>query len=663
MRLEQVGCLIEQGCAFVTAKRVPARLDLGRAGKSGIHFLGCRIAPCAHFDRKIVRHRNRRDFACFLGGEGWLCVPVECAEFFELGLKRLEHQRVREVNPGAVQTLAQNILRQRYRLIAQWRAALQLRDLVAHEVFGGEFGIAHAVDEAGVRPVFKEAANEIGEQLLVPANGCVNPHRGGRIALQLGERIVELFAHTVEALKLERPAIGELLHHRNRVCIVGRKGGVDHILMLEQSHRAGEIGDVGCNLVGEDRIILEPADLAELDFCVPIGALDEPHEELAAMAARAFGDPVAQGCAAFLIGLDGKAKAFPKRAVRASEKTIVRHQLFDNVEAQFQPVGFLGIDRKVDVRIARFEGKIAHHRYNVAARFVGMGEGVVGVERRELDRNSGRCPDAARRLCGKPIDRALIGRAVLFCIGKGHRRLAQHIEAVGDAFGALGCGALQSLIHVAAKDKLPAQNAHRLQGRGADNRLAQPVHRALQSATHTALMLLRRVENLACQHQRKSRGIHESRGALAQMLAPVDLADLVADERIGGCIVGHAQQRLGKAHQGNAFLGVEAILLQEGVNPAGLVSPSAFDELHRQSFRLTRNSACSPRLSQPFFDARLFLLPVRAAQFASVKGQGGCGSRHGPCVPLFSDSAIGRRIGPLTRGNQALLFHAKLSCA
>ena len=45
------------------------------------------------------------------------------------------------------------------------------------------------------------------------------------------------------------------------------------------SLRAGEIGDVGRRLAGEQRIVDQPLLLRPLDLGVPIGALDEPRRD------------------------------------------------------------------------------------------------------------------------------------------------------------------------------------------------------------------------------------------------------------------------------------------------------------------------------------------------------------------------------------------------
>ena len=48
---------------------------------------------------------------------------------------------------------------------------------------------------------------------------------------------------------------------------------------------------------------------------------------------------------------------------------------------------------------------------------------------------------------------------------------------------------------------------------------------------------------------------------------PVCGSKLVPDQQIGGFGVRHPQKRLGQAEQGNAFLGVQPVLLEEAIDP------------------------------------------------------------------------------------------------
>ena len=112
--------------------------------------------------------------------------------------------------------------------------------------------------------------------------------------------------------------------------------------------RAGEVGNVGRDLARQHRIIGQAADLRELDLGVPVGALDQPAHQLAAVRPRRLDHPVAQRRRALLIGLDGD----PEAAPAVGEQLVVGEQRLEHVHLQLEPVGFLGIDGEMDVGLA-----------------------------------------------------------------------------------------------------------------------------------------------------------------------------------------------------------------------------------------------------------------------------------------------------------------------
>ncbi len=52
------------------------------------------------------------------------------------------------------------------------------------------------------------------------------------------------------------------------------------------------------------------------------------------------------------------------------------------------------------------------------------------------------------------------------------------------------------------------------------------------------------------------------------MLLPIRIAELVADQLVGGVLVGNAQQCLGHAHQQHAFFAAQVVLAHEGFDGA-----------------------------------------------------------------------------------------------
>ena len=77
-----------------------------------------------------------------------------------------------------------------------------------------------------------------------------------------------------------------------RLRVVGGELRKDRVRRGEQFARAGEIGDVGMDLAGEDRKAVEPVDLGALDLRVPVGALDQPDHQPPPRAAGEIDEPV-----------------------------------------------------------------------------------------------------------------------------------------------------------------------------------------------------------------------------------------------------------------------------------------------------------------------------------------------------------------------------------
>ena len=279
----------------------------------------------------------------------------------------------------------------------------------------------------------------------------------------------------------------------------------------------------------------------------------------------------------------------------------------------------------MNVRIARRGGEVAHDRQQVRNRDVGMHEGVFRVQRGQLYRDARRGAHITGGFAHQPRDGFVIIDAIAFGIVEGHCCFAEHVEAVRQAPRAFGGCPLERFVDRAAVNELSAQNAHGLQRGTADDRLAQPVHRALEGLAHALLRFFGPLEHFAGQHQRESRRIDEGRGTLAHVLGPVDVADLVADKRIGSRRIGYAKQRLGKAHQRHTLLGSEAVLVQEGVDPARLALASFLDQVDRDRLGFFMFGACPTGLCHAFGDAGVLF---RAIGFAEgLAGDGGQAGR------------------------------------
>ena len=142
--------------------------------------------------------------------------------------------------------------------------------------------------------------------------------------------------------------------------------------------------------------------------------------------------------------------------------------------------------------------------------------------------------------------------------------------------------AAERLLDRAAEHELVAHDPHGEGHRLANHRLAAarddaaeygcPVGALLAEVHHRPVSISAQVEALTKSDER-----------LAEMLFPVGLVELVADQPVGGLGIRHAQQRLGEAHQHHAFVGRQRVLVQEGVEAAApSAGPDPLDQFARE---------------------------------------------------------------------------------
>ena len=106
------------------------------------------------------------------------------------------------------------------------------------------------------------------------------------------------------------------------------------------------------------------------------------------------------------------------------------------------------------------------------------------------------------------------------------------------------------------------------------------------------------------------------------MLGPFDIADLVANQRVGGARIGHPQQRLGKAHQRDAFFCVEPVLVEEGVDAADVALARILDQRDRPFVNRGMLPRIDLRLAETFRDALRLFLPEGASNRGSIERLG-----------------------------------------
>ncbi len=173
-------------------------------------------------------------------------------------------------------------------------------------------------------------------------------------------------------------------------------------------------------------------------------------------------------------------------------------------------------------------------------------------------------------------DRVLIGFEIALPVGEGASRLAEHVEARGEAGILLLPHPPDRLADGSAHDEDLAHQPHRRAYRLSDERLAGPGKEALQGAGLLAL-----ADQGSADHQPPGRRIDQGRVRLALVRAPVRIAELVGDQLVGRLRVRHAQEGLGERQEGDALRRVEPIFLEELVDPARRLGGAKLAE-HRQ---------------------------------------------------------------------------------
>ena len=194
---------------------------------------------------------------------------------------------------------------------------------------------------------------------------------------------------------------------------------------------------------------------------------------------------------------------------------------------------------------------------------------VARVQRRELDRDAGAVVDAAPgRGLADGVDRVLVGGEVARGVG---RRSPPPRPACrrnsGSPCASSAARVRQRLVDGLAGHELLAHHPHGEVDALADHRLAAAADQARQRRRQAAPRCWSAI-SLPVTHQAPGRGVDEQRRAVAEMRAPVAVADLVADQRVARRAVGDAQQRLGQAHQRHALLGGERVFVHQRLDPA-----------------------------------------------------------------------------------------------
>ncbi|GAV34483.1 hypothetical protein ROTAS13_02150 [Roseomonas sp. TAS13] len=420
-------------------------------------------------------------------------------------------------------------------------------------------GILDAVHEGGIGAVLQQAAHEIGEQRLMRADRRVDA--AGAVQLSRPDHLlVERLPHAVQALELmvadAETLAGQGVDAGQGLGIVRGELREDGVARLQQLPRAGEVGDIRVPLAREDGEVLQPVDLRALDLAVPVGALHQPDHQPVAGTPREVDHEVQHEGRALLVGLHHEAEAVP------SGQRGVEAEGLQDVQREVEPVGLLGIDVQPDVVALRQPGQQGHARQQLRHHPVALRPRIARMQRRELDGDARPLIDPApRRRLPDRMDRRLVVAVVALRIGGGGRGLAQHVVGIAEALRLHLPGPHQGLGDGLAGDELLAHHPHRQIDALADHRLPAPCDQPCQRVRQPRLAA--GGGEAAGDHQPPGGGVHEKRGRVPQMRAPVPAADLVADQRVPRGGVGNAQQRFRQAHQRHAFLRRQRELLHQ----------------------------------------------------------------------------------------------------
>jgi hypothetical protein len=237
------------------------------------------------------------------------------------------------------------------------------------------------------------------------------------------------------------------------------------------------------------------------------------------------------------------------------------------MSSEFEAVGFFGVDGHADAVLHRQLCEFEDLRREFGVDAFALGDFVARMQRGELDRDRRRFDHAFERAArAECADRVLVGLVVTLGVGLRERGLAEHVVGIAVVAITLLGGAVERFADAAAHDELVAHDAHRLAHGEADHRLAGAADEALERAGEVAARVFGKIDEAAGEHEAPGRGVDEHRIAAAEVLFPIRFTELVANQLVGGGLVGNAQQRFGDAHEQHAFLAGKIVLAHEGLD-------------------------------------------------------------------------------------------------
>ena len=303
---------------------------------------------------------------------------------------------------------------------------------------------------------------------------------------------------------------------------------------------------------------------------------------------RLFG-PVDNRQGTLLIGLHGKAEAF-----EAAQRRIAKH-CADNLERQFEPVGFLGVDGETEFVRLRHAGELGDTRRQFRKNALARDRLEARMQRRELDRNTRPCrPGGIPGARADGRNRTGISIEIFLGVIGGARAFAQHVERIAE-FAVTAC-ARQGFVDGLAKYEMPADQPHGLPGGGAQGGQAE----TFDDGVEDGLGRLARMDDARRDPKRPGGSRDQERRGFDVAVEPAAGGELIFDQPVGGSGIGHAQQRLGEDHQSEALLGRERIGVQEILDAAEAAGSGAnrLDEAARAGIDAALGCSVEPGADQ-----------------------------------------------------------------
>ena len=194
-------------------------------------------------------------------------------------------------------------------------------------------------------------------------------------------RFIQFHAHPMQPLEF-KPGFkkgftaGTLQNGCHGMGIVGGELAVKHLRLRQHLGGTGEIGHVGIYLAGEHRIGVEALHLRALYFGIPIGTLHQPRHDAPPMRGRKRSQPIDHRPGAFLIRLHRETESLV-----AVELLVAIHRA-ENIQRNFQSLGFFGVECQADATIARLLGERHHFRQHFRHHPLALCEFITRMQRR-----------------------------------------------------------------------------------------------------------------------------------------------------------------------------------------------------------------------------------------------------------------------------------------